>query len=134
MNKIAGAAFVVLWLLTVVLVVVWDQKLLSILACALGVTAALLVIFRMRWWRAIGAAASLLFLVNWALAFVQMGRGAPFEAYAAVIRSATRSSPLVDASIVLGYEVILPLVHLAIAMALIVALVKGKAWRVTGNR
>lgn len=126
MNRIAGAAFVLLWLLTIVLVVFWDQKLLSILACALGATAALLVIFRMRWWRAIGTAASLLFVANWALVFVQMGGGAPFEAYAAVVQSATDGNTLVGTSIVLGYEVMLPLVHLAATIALLVGLVKAK--------
>ena len=124
MKKIAGSAFVLLWLITVVLVVVWDQNLLSILACALGVTAALQVIFRLRWWRAVGAAASLLFLVNWSLAFVQMGAGAPFEAYAEVVRGATGSNTLVGTSIVLGYEVILPLAHLAVGVALLVGRIK----------
>jgi hypothetical protein len=126
MNKIAGTAFVLLWLFTIVLVMIWDQNLMSILACALGATAALLVIFRMRWWRAVGSAASLLFVVNWARAFVQIGGGAPFEAYAAVVQSATEGSADVAASIVLGYEVMLPLVHLAVAIALILGLVKGK--------
>lgn len=124
MNKIAGTSFVLLWLLTIVLVMVWDQKLLSILACALGVTAALLVIFSLRWWRAVGAVASALFVANWALAFLQLAGGAPFEAYAAVIRGATENNTLVGTSIVLGYEMILPLLHLAVAVALIVGPLK----------
>jgi hypothetical protein len=127
MKKIAATAFVILWLLTLVLVLVWDQNPLSILACALGVGAALLVAFRLRWWRAVGASASLLFAVNWALAVVQMGAGAPVEAYAAVVQSATQSNALVDASIVLGYELMLPPIHLAVAVALTAGLMRKRA-------
>ena len=124
MKKTAGSLFALLWLLTILLVVIWDQNPLSIVACALGVTAVLLVIFRLRWQRAIGAAASLLFVANWALAFFQGGGGTPFDDYLAVIQGVADSNTVIDAVIVLGYELILPLMHLAVAIALSVGLMK----------
>ncbi len=126
MKKIAGSLFVLLWLVTIVLVVVWDQNLLSIVACALGVTAVLLLIFRLRWQRAIGAAASLLFVVAWALAFLQSDSGTPLDDYLAVVQGAADSNTLVDAAIVIGYELILPLMHLAVFIALTLGLLRGK--------
>lgn len=126
MKKTAGSLFVLLWLLTILLVVIWDQNLLSIVACALGVAAVLLVIFRLRWQRAIGAAASLLFVVNWALAFLQTGSGTPFDDYLAVVQGVADSSTLVDAAIVLGYELVLPLLHLAVFIALTIGLIRAK--------
>lgn len=124
MKILRALLFVLLWLLTVGLVVIWDQNPWSILACALGVTAAVLVVFRLRWRRGIGAAASALFVVNWALAFIQMGGGAPFVAYAAVVQGATQSNSLTGMSIVLAYEVALPVMHLIVAAALVVGLVR----------
>lgn len=126
MRMTAGIFFALLWLLTILLVLVWDQNSVSIVACALGVTAVLLVIFRLRWQRAIGAAASLLFVVNWALAFLQTDSGTPFDDYLAVIQGVADSSTLVDAAIVLGYELILPLLHLAVFIALTLRLIRGK--------
>ncbi|MDX1528033.1 MAG: hypothetical protein R3337_05355 [Gammaproteobacteria bacterium] len=126
MRMTAGSFFALLWLLTILLVLVWDQNPISIVACALGISAVLLVIFRLRWQRAIGAAASLLFVVNWALAFLQSGGGTPFDDYLAVIQGVADSSTLVDAAIVLGYELVLPLLHLAVFIALTLRLIRGR--------
>ena len=124
MKKTAGSLFALLWLLTILLVLAWDQNSISIVACALGVTALLLVIFRLRWQRAIGAAASLLFVINWALAFLRTDSGTPLDDYLAVIQGAAESKTLTDAAIVFGYELILPILHLLVAIALTVWLMR----------
>ena len=89
-----GAALAILWGVTLILIVMWDQNSVSIIAAALGVTATLLALFKLRWWRGVGAAASALFVVNWALAFRRMGGDAPFEAYVSVIENASASARL----------------------------------------
>lgn len=126
-GKLKGAAFALLWAVTVGLVLVWDQNIFSILASALGVTATLLTLFSMRWWRAVAALASALFVVNWALAFVFMDTGgSPFETYASVIREAMQSHAVFDGVLVLSYEVVLPVVHLVVSLVLITALLRRR--------
>lgn len=125
MKKIAGTAFVLLWLLTIVLVLLWDQNLVSILACALGFAAALLVVLRLRWWRPVGGSASLLFVANWASAFVSSdANGSSFGTYVSGIEQAAKSQQWMDSALVLGYEVVLPLLHLVVALVLMAGLVK----------
>lgn len=126
-QRFKGAALALLWVLTVTLVLVWDQNIVSIVASALGVAATLLVLFSLRWWRAVAALASALFVVNWGLAFVLMGIGdSPLETYGSVIRQAMRSGTLLNGGVVLAYEAALPLLHLITVLVLSIALMRRK--------
>lgn len=114
-----------LWVLTVAAVIVWDQNTVSIAASGLGVAATLLLLFGLRWWRGVGAIASALFVVNWALAFAFMETGGPLlETYWSVLRAATRSSNILDGTVVLAYEAALPLLHLITSVALSVSILR----------
>lgn len=126
-RKLKGAAFALLWMLTIGLVLIWDQNIVSIVASALGVTATLLILFSLRWWRAVAALASALFVVNWALAFVLIDTGgSPFETYGSVIRGAVQGSAVLDGAMVLSYEVALPVLHLITSLFLSVGLMRRK--------
>ena len=127
MGKLGGAAFALLWAFTIGLVLIWDQNIYSILASALGVTATLLTFFSMRWWRAVAALASALFVVNWARAFVFIDTGgSPVETYTSVIREAMQSRAVSDGALVLSYEVVLPVVHFVVSLVLITALLRRR--------
>ncbi len=128
-----SAALAILWVITLVLIVMWDQNTVSIIAAALGITATLLAVFKLRWWRGVGAAASALFVINWARAFIRMGGDAPFEAYISVIENAFSSVRIIHAAVVLGYEAALPPLHLLTSLALIVSVIRSRldARRVT---
>lgn len=104
----------------------WDQNTVSIIAAALGIAATLLAVFRLRWWRGVGATASALFVINWALAFVRLGGDAPFEAYISVIENAFSSARIIDAAVVLGYEAALPGLHLIASLTLIVSVIRSR--------
>lgn len=121
-----GAALAILWVITLVLIVIWDQNTISIIAAALGITATLLAVFKLRWWRGVGAAASALFVINWARAFIRMGGDAPFEAYISVIENAFGDARIIDAAVVLTYEAALPVLHLVTAIALSASMLKRK--------
>lgn len=127
MGKLKGAAFALLWAFTVGLVLIWDQNIFSILASALGVTATLLNLFSLRWWRTVAALASALFVINWALAFVLLDTGgSPFETYTSVIGEAMQSRAVLDGLLVSSYEVVLPVVHFVVSLVLITALLRRR--------
>ena len=121
-----GAGLAILWIITLVLIVAWDQNTVSIVTAALGVTATLLSVFKLRWWRGVGATASALFVINWALAFIRLGGDAPFEAYVSVIENAFGSARIIDAAIVLAYEAALPALHLIASLALVVSIISSR--------
>lgn len=121
-----GAALAILWVITLVLIVIWDQNTVSIVAAALGVTATLLAVFRLRWWRGVGATASALFVINWALAFTRLGGDAPFDAYLSVVENALSSARIIDAAVVLAYEAVLPALHLITTLALVVSIISSR--------
>ena len=125
-EGVNGAALAILWVITLVLIVMWDQNTVSIVAAALGITATLLSVFKLRWWRGVGATASALFLINWALAFIRLGGDAPLEAYASVIENAFSSARTIDAAVVLGYEAALPALHLIASVALVVSIISSR--------
>lgn len=121
-----GAALAILWVITLVLIVIWDQNTVSIIAAALGITATLLAVFKLRWWRGVGAAASAVFVINWARAFIRLGGDAPFVAYISVIENAFGNARIIDAAVVLTYEAALPVLHLVTAIALSASILKRK--------
>lgn len=130
MNKVFAAAYALLWLVTLVLVMSWDKNAFSIVATALGLSASLMAIFGLGWWRPVGALGSLVFLGNWGRAFVLMGAGGtPFDTYASVLGGATRGGGALDAAVVIGYEAALPLVHSISLIGLIVAMVRKRSDR-----
>ncbi len=122
-----AAGFVLLWGLTLALVLIWDQNTFSIVASALGVAATVLVASNLKWWRAVAAVASALFLVNWALAFAFTQSASPLlETYWSVLRAAMRSSNIMDAAVVLAYEAALPLLHLITSVSLSASLLRSR--------
>ena len=128
LHKTRTVLLTLMWLLTLVLVVVWDQNTLSIVASGLGVAATLLLLFNLRWWRGVSVAGSALFLLNWAMAFAVKGRGAsPLETYGSVLREAAHSGNALHAAVVLGYEAALPSLHVLAAVLLVVSLFRRRA-------
>lgn len=121
------AAFVMLWIVTIALVVIWDRNPYAFLASGFGFIAMLFAFSARAWWPWFAALCSAGFVVNWALAFAGPGRNeSPVEAYLSVIRGALAQNAALDSGIVLSYELILPLFHLATFLFLCIGLYRSK--------
>jgi hypothetical protein len=110
------AAFVMLWIVTIALVVIWDRNPYAFLASGFGFIAMLFAFSARAWWPWFAALCSAGFVVN----------ESPVEAYLSVIRGALAQNAALDSGIVLSYELILPLFHLATFLFLCIGLYRSK--------
>lgn len=129
-RKPRRAAFVLLWVTTISLVFLWDRNPFALLVAGFGFIAVLFAFSSRGWWPWLAALCSAGFVANWGRAFA--GTGGPQSAidlYLSVIRGALEQGTPLDGAIVLSYELILPLLHLAAFLIFCIGLIRSKRGR-----
>lgn len=87
-----------------------------------GVAACIFAILAFRYWRTLVAISSILFCINWGLAYLKYsGDVSPVDLYVMTIKGAFGSQHLAAASYVLYTELVLPLFHVVVVAVLIVS-------------
>lgn len=128
LKKPRRIAFVLLWIATIALVVIWDRSPLAFVVAGFGLIALLFAFSERGWWPWLAALASAGFVVNWGLALV-MVESTPrvLEIYVTVIRGALGFEAPFDSVVVLGYELVLPLLHAAAVLLLCAGALRTRA-------
>ncbi len=120
-------AFVLLWIATIALVLVWDRSPVPLMVSGVGFVTLLFAFSARPWWAWFAVLASAGFVAGWGLAFADLGASqSPVEVYLSVIRGALGQDSLLDGAIVLSYELVLPLLHGLTCLFLIIGLVRAK--------
>ena len=126
-RKTRRVAFVLLWIATIALVVLWDRSPLAFVVSGFGIIALLFAFSTRKWWPWLAALGSVGFVANWGLAFTDIEASSSLlEVYMSVIRGALEKDVMLDGAIVLSYELVLPLLHAVTLLALCIALIKSK--------
>lgn len=126
-RKPRRVAFVLLWITTIALVLLWDRSPLPLMVSGVGFITLLFAFSARPWWAWVAALASAGFVAGWGLAFTDLGASQSLvEVYVSVIRGALGQDSPFDGAIVLSYELVLPLLHGLTCLFLIVGLVRAR--------
>jgi len=127
-RKTRRVAFVLLWIATIALVVLWDRSPFAFVVSGFGIIALLFAFSTRKWWPVLAALGSAGFVANWGLAFADFEASSRplLEVYMSVIRGALEQDETLDGAIVLSYELVLPLLHAVTLLALCICLIRSK--------